>query len=220
MDRTDALIDFDWGAAAPANSMGADGFGARWRSSLVAPTESEYRFAVRSDGGAIFVAIATSLQDIFTAPAFAADGQVRGVGHASFVPSPDGREWWMAYHAHRNPNGFDGVRDVRLQPFAVDAAGRPDLGSPIAAGVRLNQPSATPMFYEGFGLPPAPAAARGAVGAGRGMIPTKFRPVLEQGRKPTSPFTASDRPRAAALVILTQDDDDSDVLRGTVRRLS
>ena len=86
-------------------------------------------------------------------PAFAGNAHTVGVGHGSFVESPDGREWWMAYHAHDDPDGFTGNRDVRLQPIDFDGP-VPDLGEPVAPGVSLDQPAGTPILYD---LPAPPA---------------------------------------------------------------
>lgn len=50
--RIDPVIDFDWGAAAPTNTMGADSYSVRW-SGQVEPRYSEtYTFYVTADDGA------------------------------------------------------------------------------------------------------------------------------------------------------------------------
>jgi GH43 family beta-xylosidase len=49
-------------------------------------------------------------------PVFQATSQVTGVGHASFVKSPDGAEDWIVYHAHANPTTFNEDRVIRIQP--------------------------------------------------------------------------------------------------------
>lgn len=73
-------------------------------------------------------------------PVFAGTTAVFGPGHCSFVPSPDGREDWIIYHAHVRP-GSGGDRDVRMQPFGWRPDGSPDFGSPVPAGTALPVPS-------------------------------------------------------------------------------
>ena len=100
-------------------------------------------------------------------PVFAGNEHARGVGHASFTPSPDGREWWVAYHAHDDAAWFGGGRDVRLQRFAF-ADGVPIFGEPVAPGARLDQPSGTPRLYD---LPPeAPEPAAAVPAIRRGLV--------------------------------------------------
>jgi len=78
-------------------------------------------------------------------PVFAksADAQAFGVGHASFVRSPDGREDWIVYHATDRPGAGWRGRSVRTQPFAWSYDNRPDFGRPVAIGVPLEAPSGT-----------------------------------------------------------------------------
>jgi GH43 family beta-xylosidase len=72
-------------------------------------------------------------------PVFARTAEVFGPGHCSFVKSPDGREDWIVYHAHRGPGTEQ--RDVRIQRFGWHADGSPDFGSPVAARIPLRAPS-------------------------------------------------------------------------------
>jgi GH43 family beta-xylosidase len=68
-------------------------------------------------------------------PVFRSAGNVVGVGHASFVKSPDGTENWIVYHAHKNPLPDSGeIRDVRMQPFTFFADGTPNFGTPLPDG--------------------------------------------------------------------------------------
>lgn len=76
----------------------------------------------------------------------AAENGVYGPGSPSFVPSPDGREWYMLYHARRIPNDAPGAldsRSPRLQKITWDAEGMPCLGIPEKEGIALPLPSGT-----------------------------------------------------------------------------
>lgn len=88
-------------------------------------------------------------------PVFAPTEQTFGVGHCSFVTSPDGREDWIVYHAKvSREHGWE--RAVFLQPFGWTSAGLPDFGRPVARGQALaipsGEPAATPgeSFTDGF----------------------------------------------------------------------
>lgn len=73
-------------------------------------------------------------------PVFEGNSQVYGVGHCSFVKSPDGTEDWIVYHSKKSTSaGWD--RDVRMQPFGWKADGTPDFGTAIPAGQPMERPS-------------------------------------------------------------------------------
>ena len=75
------------------------------------------------------------------------ENEVYGPGGISFIPSPDGTEWYMLYHARKVTNGDTGspeTRSIRLQKIGWDAEGMPDLGTPVALDVPLPKPSGTP----------------------------------------------------------------------------
>jgi GH43 family beta-xylosidase len=73
-------------------------------------------------------------------PVFQGTPEVIGVGHCSFVKSPDNTEDWIIYHSKKSTKpGWE--RNVRMQPFTWNADGTPDFGQPIAAGQPLNLPS-------------------------------------------------------------------------------
>ena len=72
-------------------------------------------------------------------PVFTGTATVSGPGHCSFVPSPDGTEDWIVYHAHIG-RGTD-ARDVRIQRFTWNPDGSPDFGTPVSPGVPLRRPS-------------------------------------------------------------------------------
>ncbi|MCE1197456.1 MAG: glycoside hydrolase family 43 protein [Marinilabiliales bacterium] len=73
-------------------------------------------------------------------PVFEGTDKVFGVGHCSFVKSPDDKEDWIIYHSKRKTDpGWD--RDVRMQPFGWKADGTPYFGSPIPAGQPIPIPS-------------------------------------------------------------------------------
>jgi GH43 family beta-xylosidase len=75
-----------------------------------------------------------------TGPVFAGTGAVYGVGHASFITSPDGSQDWIVYHSKRTTtSGWD--RDIRMQRFTWSATGGPVFGAPARAGMPLPKPA-------------------------------------------------------------------------------
>ncbi len=73
-------------------------------------------------------------------PVFQGTAETYGVGHASFVKSPDGREDWMIYHAKRDrANGWP--RAMFAQRFQWTSEDWPDFGSPVRAGQVLALPA-------------------------------------------------------------------------------
>lgn len=75
-----------------------------------------------------------------TGPVFQGNSSVFGVGHCSFVKSPDNTEDWIVYHSKKSTApGWE--RDVRMQPFSWNADGTPNFGTAIAVGVPINRPS-------------------------------------------------------------------------------
>lgn len=73
-------------------------------------------------------------------PVFTGNSGVFGVGHCSFVKSPDNKEDWIVYHSKKNSTpGWE--RDVRMQPFTWNADGTPNFGSAVPAGKAMNLPS-------------------------------------------------------------------------------
>ena len=77
---------------------------------------------------------------IKTGPVFEGNEKVFGVGHCSFVKSPDGTENWIIYHSKKSTNpGWE--RDVRMQPFTWKPDGTPDFGKAIPTGVPVKLPS-------------------------------------------------------------------------------
>lgn len=75
-------------------------------------------------------------------PVFSRTAKVFGPGHCSFVPSPDGREDWIVYHAARY-SGAGWKRNLRIQRFGWNPDGSPNFGTPIAAGIPQAFPSGT-----------------------------------------------------------------------------
>lgn len=76
-------------------------------------------------------------------PVFAPTDETFGVGHCCFVPSPDGKEEWLVYHAKRSrEHGWQ--RAVFMQPFKWTNDGVPDFRMPVAPGVPLPLPSGEP----------------------------------------------------------------------------
>ena len=110
-------------------------------------------------------------------PVFTSTETTFGVGHSSFVPSPDGSEWWHVYHAKivRQRNF---KRVIQVQPMAWSADGEPVFGRPVAAGEPLREPSGTPH---------PPRRGRSASGSSlRG--PGRSRTSTTTGTSSTSPW--------------------------------
>ncbi len=65
-----------------------------------------------------------------------------GLGHCGFLTTPDGAEDWIFYHAktRRGPGWKD--REVRAQPFAWNADGWPEFGSPLPVNAPVRRPAA------------------------------------------------------------------------------
>jgi GH43 family beta-xylosidase len=75
-----------------------------------------------------------------TGPVFEGNEKVFGVGHVSFVKSPDETEDWIIYHSKKDTvPGWN--RDVRMQPYTWNADGTPNFGEAIPVGMEINQPS-------------------------------------------------------------------------------
>ena len=73
-------------------------------------------------------------------PAFASTAATYGVGHNSFVKSPDGTEDWLVYHVKLDrQNGWR--RAVFTQRFNWTADGLPQFGAPVGSGQLLPLPS-------------------------------------------------------------------------------
>lgn len=71
-----------------------------------------------------------------------------GPGGISFTPSPDGKEWYMLYHARQIPNDAPGASDSRsprLQKIDWDQNGMPVLGTPQKKEEPMAKPSGSPM---------------------------------------------------------------------------
>jgi hypothetical protein len=52
LQRTDAIINFDWAGASPDAALPADRFSVRWSGQLSAPSSEAYTFYLNSDDGA------------------------------------------------------------------------------------------------------------------------------------------------------------------------
>lgn len=79
-------------------------------------------------------------------PIFDSHGLAYGPGSVVFVPSVDGSEYWVLYHAIDSTSGACAVsaydcRDVRMQRMFFDSAGYPILGYPVDPGVALTDPA-------------------------------------------------------------------------------
>ena len=71
---------------------------------------------------------------------------VYGTGHNSFFKSPDGKEWYILYHARStetDPPGMGDTRSPRMQKFEWGDDGYPIFGEPISTDSLLPKPSGT-----------------------------------------------------------------------------
>ena len=72
-------------------------------------------------------------------PVFTGNAAVFGVGHASFVTTPDGSEHWIVYHSKDSATpGWR--RSVFMQPIAWSSAGDPQFAEAPAPGARIRLP--------------------------------------------------------------------------------
>jgi GH43 family beta-xylosidase len=63
-------------------------------------------------------------------------------GHNSFFKSPDGKEYWILYHANNEAGeGCGGHRSPRMQKFIWNKDGTPYFGEPVKEGIALQIPS-------------------------------------------------------------------------------
>jgi hypothetical protein len=79
-------------------------------------------------------------------PAFASTAATCGVGHNSFVKSPDGTEDWLIYHVKLDRQN-DWRRAVFAQRFTWSSEGLPEFGSPVVSGQLLPAPSGENVHY-------------------------------------------------------------------------
>jgi GH43 family beta-xylosidase len=68
-----------------------------------------------------------------------------GVGHNCFTKSPNGTEDWIVYHAFQISSGGWGNRSVRAQKITW-SGNNPVLGTPLAYGAVVADPSGTPQY--------------------------------------------------------------------------
>ena len=73
-------------------------------------------------------------------PVFQGNAKVFGVGHCSFVKSPDNTEDWIIYHSKKSTKpGWE--RDVRMQPFTWNPDGTPNFAGAIPEEKAIKLPS-------------------------------------------------------------------------------
>jgi GH43 family beta-xylosidase len=101
------------------------------------------------------------------------DGSIYGPGHnASPVPSPDGSESWLVYHAIETEFGGWDERGIRIQRFIWEEDGTPLLGDPIPDEEPIEVPSGEPC-----GL--VPLSAADSTGAAATPLPASETYVLD-----------------------------------------
>jgi GH43 family beta-xylosidase len=82
--------------------------------------------------------------------AFRKTDRVWGMGHCSFVQSPDKSEDWIVYHAKSKRKKGWNDRNVRAQKFSWSREGLPEFGEPVAAGVAMAPPSGYALAQVGL----------------------------------------------------------------------
>jgi GH43 family beta-xylosidase len=71
-----------------------------------------------------------------------------GPGHNGFFKSPDGTQNWIIYHANSKPDqGCGNTRSPRAQPFAWNADGSPNFGTPVPTGKPIPAPSTSHLRH-------------------------------------------------------------------------
>lgn len=82
-------------------------------------------------------------QPVFSGEVHSADGNcsIYGVGHASYVLSPDGSEYWVNFHAKTSVEYGWADRKVFLQRFSFGPDGNPEFGAPADPSVPMGRPS-------------------------------------------------------------------------------
>jgi len=69
------------------------------------------------------------------------ENNVYAPGHNSFFTSPDGKEYWILYHANDHPgDGCGDKRSPRIQRFTWDKDGWPVFGKPVSTDSLLKSP--------------------------------------------------------------------------------
>lgn len=78
---------------------------------------------------------------------------VYGTGHNSFFQSPDGKEYYILYHARSSetdPAGMGDCRTPRMQSFTWDENDFPVFGEPYPTDTVLPKPSGTPSIAKTY----------------------------------------------------------------------
>ncbi len=72
---------------------------------------------------------------------FSSDNGVFGPGRATFTVSPDGKQYWMVYHAKTTAEYQYTGRETRAQPYTWNVDGTPNFGVPASVNTVLTPPS-------------------------------------------------------------------------------
>lgn len=75
-----------------------------------------------------------------------AEKSTYSVGHCSFVPSPDGNEHFVVYHARRGEDTDTNPREIRVQQFYWNEDGTPCFKDAVSATDLVEIPSGTAKF--------------------------------------------------------------------------
>lgn len=74
------------------------------------------------------------------------DSSTYSVGHCSFVPSPDGSDYYAVYHARRGADTDTNPREIRTQQFYWNTDGTPCFDKAINATTPVQIPSGTAII--------------------------------------------------------------------------
>ncbi|MFT4009090.1 MAG: glycoside hydrolase family 43 protein [Nocardioidaceae bacterium] len=126
-------------------------------------------------------------------PLFTSTAETFGVGHGTFVPSPDGTETWMVYH-RKIVRERNFKRVLHAQPISWSAEGLPVLGAPVEAGVAQPEPNGTPTIRRGeggrWGFTPGLPVTRDFDYYGHQQFISQDQEGLHLGQVPDEPVNA------------------------------
>ncbi len=147
-----------WTIDGPRHALAADGFGCPYVRegpaavrhggkiyllySMCGATEPDYRLGLLvADEQADLADPAAWKQHPAVVFARNDPAGVYGPGHCFVFTSPDGKQFWIAYHAKTTPEITYADRTARAQPFTWNPDGTPALGVPLPTSQPIAEPS-------------------------------------------------------------------------------